>query len=161
MRVALLFCGLVGAGAVTAGGQTPLPPTVPMPLRAHVQNERFQIVTSVRGLPLGVRDHLQSMFRQQVLEIADPSAEYQASDDITKPRLPTRRLLTAGCSQDHCLVLYERGGYARSRHAALIHWTPAATRLEAGGTAPASLATVDDIRKALLTGTIKGPARDW
>lgn len=161
MRVVLQLCGLVVAGAVTAGAQAPVPASVPAPLQAHVQSERFQSVTSIRGLPLGVRDQLQAMFHQQILEMADPGSEYQATDEISNPRLPSRRLVMAACSQDHCIVLYERGGYARSRHAALIHWTPAATRLEAGGTTPPSLTTIDDVRKALLSGAIKGPARDW
>lgn len=159
MRVALLLCGLA-AGAL-AVRQAPVPSAVPVALRAHVRDERFQVVTSVRGLPLGVRDELQAMFGQQVLDIADPGSEYQATDDISNPRLPSRRLVAAACSQDHCLVLYERGGNARARHAALLHWTPAATRLEAGGEAPAGVSTVDAARAALLSGTLTGVSRGW
>src|SRR5688572_20958248 len=45
--------------AVVAGSQAV--PSAPLSgaLRDHVKDERFQIVTSVRGLPLGVRDGLQ------------------------------------------------------------------------------------------------------
>jgi hypothetical protein len=62
---------------------------------------------------------------------------------------------------DHCLVYYERGGTAHTWHLALFHWTPAMTRLEWGGTAPRGLATVDDLRSAILSGVIKGPAAFW
>jgi hypothetical protein len=44
---------------------------------------------------------------------------------------------------------------------ALFYWTPAATRFDWGGTAPASLATIDDVRNAALSGAIKDPASFW
>ena len=122
-------------------------------LRSHVKDARFGIVASIRGLPLGVRDGLQKLFGTQALDIAEPGAEFQATDAIVNPKLPNRRLVAAGCSPDHhCLVYYERGGSAHTWHVALFHWTPAATRFEAGGTAPAGLTNVDDVRKAILAG---------
>jgi hypothetical protein len=130
-------------------------------LRAHLQGERFQVVTSIRGLPLGVRDALQTLFGAQSLQIAEPGAEFQVTDDIVNAKLPIRRLVVAGCSTDHCLVYYERGGIAHVWQAALFHWTPQATRFEWGGIAPKSLATIDDVRNAMLSGAIKGPNRFW
>jgi len=130
-------------------------------LRAHVKDERFQIVTSVRGLPLGVRDELQTLFGTQSLDIADPGARFQVTDVIVDPKLPNRRLVAAGCSVDHCLVYYERGGFNHSWHVALFHWTPDATRLEGGGIAPRGLASIDDVRNAVLSGAIKGPTQSW
>ena len=130
-------------------------------LRAHVKNERLEIVTSIRGLPLGVRDGLQALFGSQALDIAEPGAEFQVTDVVGTPKLPVRRLVAAGCSTDHCLVYYERGGIAHTWHVALFHWTPAATRFEWGGTAPGDLATIDEVRKAVLSGAIKSPNRLW
>lgn len=147
--VSILWCLFVAAG------QPQTPAALPETLRTHVKNERFQVVTSVRGLPLGVRDELQALFGSRTLDIADPGAEFQATDVITKPNLPTRRLALAGCSPDHCLVYYEHGGFAHTWHVALLHWTPQATRLEWGGTAPNTFATLEDVRAAVLSGTIK------
>ncbi len=130
-------------------------------MRAHVEGERFQIVTSIRGLPLGVRDALQMLFGSQSLDIAEPGAEFQVTDVLGNSKLPIRRLVAAGCSADHCLVYYERGGIAHTWQVALFHWTPAATRFEFGGTARAGLATIDDVRNAVLSGAIKGPNRTW
>ena len=130
-------------------------------LRAHVQDERFGIVTSIRGLPLGVRDGLQTLFGSRELDIAEPGAEFQVTDVVVNPKLPIRRLVAAGCSTDHCLVYYERGGIDHTWHVALLHWTPAATRFEWGGTAPGGLATIDDVRSAILSGRINGQARFW
>ena len=98
-------------------------------------DERFGIVTSIRGLPLGVRDGLQTLFGSQALDIAEPGAEFQVTDVILNPKLPIRRLVAAGCSTDHCFVYYERGGIVHTWQVALFHWTPAATGFEWGGTA--------------------------
>jgi hypothetical protein len=138
-------------------------PSVPLSgvLRAHVEDERFGIVTSIRGLPLGVRDGLQMLFGTQSLDIADPGARFQVTDVIVDPKLPNRRLVAAGCSIDHCLVYYERGGIAHTWQVALFHWTPAATRFEWGGIAPGGLTTIDDVRNAVLSGAIKGPNTLW
>jgi hypothetical protein len=158
-----LFCaiGVSLWSAVVTGGQAA--PTVALSeaLRAHLKNERLGIVTSIRGLPLGVRDGLQTLFGSQTLDIAEPEAEFQVTDVVGNPQLPIRRLVAAGCSTDHCLVYYERGGIAHTWHVALFHWTPAATRFEWGGTAPGGLATIDDVRNAVLSGAIKSPNRLW
>jgi hypothetical protein len=126
-----------------------------------VQDERFGIVTSIRGLPLGVRAGLQTLFGSQALDIAEPGAEFQSRDAIVNSKLPSRRLVAAGCSYDHCLVYYERGGIARTWRVALFHWTPDATRFECGGAAPGGLVTIDDVRGAILSEAIKDPAGLW
>lgn len=158
-RPLLVF--VLGLAAATAWAQPAVPPTVPAPMRAHVRDERFQIVTAVRGLPLGVREELQRMFGSTAMAIADPGERFQATDVITDPGLPIRRLSVAGCSQDHCLVYYERGGIAHTWHAVLLHWTPEGTRVEAGGTAPAGIRSLDELRNAVLSGALKGPGRYW
>jgi hypothetical protein len=162
-----LLCA-IGVGfwsVVVAGSQAAPPVALSGQLRAHVRDERLQIVTSIRGLPLGVRAGLQTLFgsrgRDIALDIAEPGAEFQVSDVIRNSKLPFRRLVAAGCSYDHCLVYYERGGIAHTWRVALFHWTADATRFEWGGTAPGGLVTIDDVRRAILSGTIKGPAGLW
>ena len=143
---------------LTDAGAAP-PVTLSDQLRQHLKDDRFGLVTSIRGLPLGVREGLQKLFGSQTLDIAEPGAEFQLTDVDTK--LPSRRLTVAGCSTDHCLVYYERGGTDHTWHVALFHWTPAATRLEWGAMAPGGLATIDSVRSAVLSGGIKGPAKLW
>jgi hypothetical protein len=159
---AFLLCtiGLSLQSAAVAGRQAAAPGALSAALKAHLQVERLGIVTSTRGLPLGVREELQTLFGGS-LDIAEPGAEFQVTDVIINPRLPRRRLVLAGCSVDHCLVYYERGGIAHTWHVALFHWTPAATRLEGGGVAPRGLASIDVVRGELLSGAIKGPAASW
>jgi len=158
----LMAIGVSLWSAVVAGSQPTPSGALSAALRTHLQAERFDIVTSVRGLPLGVRDLMQKMFGTVSLDIAEPGAAFQATDVILKPGLPIRRLVAAGCSADfHCLVYYERGGIASTRHVMLFHWTPAESRFEWGGVAPGGLATVDDVRNAILSGAIKGQAGPW
>jgi hypothetical protein len=163
MRRTRLLCaiGVSLWSASVAGSQAAPAATLSGAARAHVKNERFDMVTSIRGLPLGVRDELQILFGSATLDIAEPGAAFQATDATGDSKLPSRRLVAAGCSTDHCLVYYERGGIARTWQVALFHWTPAATRLEWGGTAPGGLTTIDDVRNAVLSGAIKSPNQLW
>ena len=163
MRPTRLFCAIgVSLWSVAVTGSQAAPgAALSEALRAHVKAEQFQIVTSVRGLPLGVRDGLQTLFGSRTLDIAEPEAEFQVTDVRSNPSLPIRRLVAAGCSTDHCLVYYERGGIAHTWHVALFHWTPAATRFEGGGAAPGGFKTIDDVRSAVLSGAIKSPNASW
>jgi len=158
MRHTQLLCviGVLLSSCTAAGRQATDIDALSGSLRAHLQDERFQVVTSIRGLPLGVRDGLQASFGSQTLDIAEPGSEFRMTDVVVNPNLPTRRLVAAGCSTDHCIVYFERGGIAHTWHVALFHWTPAGTRFEWSGTAPGGLATIDDVRKAILSGAIKG-----
>ena len=137
------------------------PAALPRNLRAHVQNERFDVVSSMGGLPGGVHAELRTLFGSQTPDIADPGAPFQATSATADAKLPLRRLVAAGCSREDCLLYYERGGSARTWRVVLLHWTPSATRLEWGGIAPGSLTTIDDVRRALLSGAIKGSAGPW
>jgi hypothetical protein len=146
------------------------PPSAPRPqelrplpalLRTHVQSERMDAVTSIRGLPLGVRDGLQTLFGSRTLEIANPREDFQAPGGNANPQLPIRRLVAAGCSTDHCLVYYERGGSEHSWQVALFHWTPSATRFEWGASAPGGMTTIDDVRQSVLSGAINRPNSVW
>ena len=163
MRHTQLLCA-IGVGlwsVVAAGGQALAPDALPGALRDQVKDGRFGIVTSIRGLPLGIRDRLQTMFGSQTLDIAEPSTPFQGTGANLNPQLPMRRLVAAGCTIDLCLVYYERGGRTLTSHVALFHWTPAETRLEWGGVAPGGLRTIDDVRNAVLSGAIKSPAALW
>ena len=159
-RRLLLAIGLSVWSVVDAASQTNPPATLPEALHGHVKAERFDIVASIRGLPLGVRDELETLFGSSTLDIAEPGAAFQGTNAADK-NLPIRRLIAAGCSIDHCLVYYERAGKSRTWLTALFHWTPAATRLEWGGNARGGMTTINEVRTAVLSGAIKGPVKVW
>jgi hypothetical protein len=138
--------------AATVAGQAAPPATLPPELRAHVQEGRLDMISSIRGLPLGVRNELQALFGTPTLDIAEPGTASQA----------LRRLVAAGCSYRDCLVYYEHGsGAARTWRVMLLHWTPNATTFEWGGTAPGGLATIEAVRSAVLSGAIKSSTGPW
>jgi hypothetical protein len=164
MRRIHLLCaiGVSLWSTVAAGSQATDGGALSGALRTHVQNERFEIVSSIRGLPLGVRDALQTLFGSGGLDIAEPWAEFQPSNAGVSLKLPSRRLTAAGCAADqHCLVYFERGGAEHTWHVALFHWTPTATKFEWGATAPGGLKTIEAVQKAILSGEIKGQTRSW
>jgi hypothetical protein len=157
---ARLLCA-IGASlwsATTIARQSP--PPLFGELRAHVQNGRFDTVSSLNGLPVGVRQELQTLFGSPNLDIVDPGAGPRTTRG-TADSTPLRRLVAAGCSYEDCLVYYERGGSTRLWRVVLIHWTPQAVNVEWGGTAPGGLATIDDVRTAILSGAIKSSAGPW
>jgi hypothetical protein len=152
MRTRLLCMMLVSLSPATMAAGQATPAALPGDLRPHVQNGRLDMISSIRGLPLGVRNELQMLFGTPTLDIAEPGAASQS----------LRRLVAAGCSYEDCLVYYERGsGSARAWRVMLLHWTPNATKFEWGGSAPGGLATIDAVRSAVLAGTIKTSTGPW
>jgi hypothetical protein len=158
----LVIMGISLGAAATAAGQAPAA-GLPEDLRAHVRDARFDAVSSVRGLPLGVRSELQNLFGTQTLDMAEAGAPFQGSSATADLTLPSRRLVSAGCSYEDCLVVYEQGGRAaRTQRVLLFHWTPQATTFEWGGTAPGGgLKTIDAVRRAVLTSAVKTSAGPW
>jgi hypothetical protein len=145
------------SGAVACSrADSPLP--ISGTLLAHLQDERFQPVTSTAGLSLGVADALRQLFGSPTLDIADPDAELRPTGRAAQPG---RRLVAAGCSADHCLVYYERRGDAPTWRVALFRWGPDATRFEWGGAAPGGLVGIDEVRNAVLSRKITSPDRSW
>jgi hypothetical protein len=154
--VTRLLCATVVSvwSVAMAAAQAAPPATLSNEARAQLQNNRFDVVTSLRGFPLGVRDALTALFGGGNLDIAEPGAPFRQSGGGGTPGLPPRRMINGTCSNEWCLLYYERGT-PLTRKVLLFHWTPTATRLEFGGAAPAGLATGDDVRKAVLSGAIK------
>ena len=130
-------------------------------LRSHLEAERLDTVTSIGGLPAGVQDALRRLFGSASLDIAEPGAAFQRAGEASGAGRPSRRLVAAGCSTDHCLVYYERGGAVPAWRVALFRWAPDASRFEWGGAAPAGLAAIGDVRDAVLTGQVESPERSW
>jgi hypothetical protein len=145
-----ILCAIgVSLWSVVVAAQ-PTPSALPAALAARVKGDRWNVVASIRGLPLGVREKLQTMFGTMTLDIADPGARFES-----------RRLIAAGCSYEYCLVHYERSGSTPTFLVALFHWTPDETRFEWGGVSPTGLETIEDIRNAVLSGAIRSSNKSW
>ena len=91
--------------------------------------------------------------------MADPGAPFQATDVMMTPRLPSRRLVAAGCSADHCLVYYERGGFAHVHQIVLFSKTDTDARFVHGGVAAGGLRNIEQVKDALLSGKVIGGSK--
>jgi len=156
-RARVLFCaGLwLAVWVATDVAAQPAASVLTESQKSHLKSDTFQVITSIRGLPLGVRDSLGALINGQYTDFAEPDTPFRPTD-------PRRRLSLAACAGDHhCLVYYERGGTAHTWHVAVFRWTPDATTLEFGGSAPGGLKTIDAVRSAILSGAIKTAPLSW
>jgi hypothetical protein len=156
MAAAAMLALTLSVGA--AFGPQPGPPTatIPEPLRAHLSGERFAPVAGVSALPAPVREGLRALFGDSTLELADPGKPFQSTDLVQTPRLPWRRLVAAGCAEDHCLVYYEKGGYAHVFYALVFQTTKDSATLAFGGTAPGGLSDLEAVKTAVTSGKVVG-----
>jgi hypothetical protein len=62
-----------------------------------------------------------------------------------------RRLIAAGCSADHCLVYYERGGFAHVHYAVVFKVSAKDERFEFGGRASGRLRDLEAVKDAVVS----------
>ena len=94
--------------------------------RQEFLNADYKIVRKVADLPAGIRKlyTVEGGFR---VAIADPGKTFQATDVITDPNIPTRRLIFAGLAKDRAFIHYEQGGIAHSYKVELFRLEPPET----------------------------------
>jgi hypothetical protein len=148
--------------SLTAGAQAPdLTRAMPEALRAHIASETFTPLTTVAALPEGLKSELTRLFKDTSLQLADPGAPYQASDVIGPELLPFRRLISAGCAVDHCLVHYERGGFTHTFAVLVLSRQGDTFRVVWGGGVGGPIPGVMAVRDALVARKVIGQAKYW
>ena len=152
----LLGCG--GAGIVHGQADPPVP--MPDLLRTHLRGEALAALPTVASLPLSVREALKALFKRPTLDLADPGAPFQQTDLLVTPRLPARRLIAAGCAADHCVVHYERGGFAHVYYVVVFRMSDAGAVFEWGGVTGGPL-DLAGAREALTSGKVLGQSKYW
>lgn len=112
------FCLLITANVCCAGVIR-----LPVEDRSVLQDpSRFHEVHSTSQLPAAVVALCGN-------ELAEPGGKWNATDSITDPTLPGKRLIWAATSGQYFVVHYERGGIAHSYHVLVA-------RLASGDTNP-------------------------
>ena len=154
----IVVLALVLAACAGHAQNAPLQAGLPDALRDHLRGEAFAPVATVAALSPGVKEELAKLFGE-TLRMAEPGAPFQATDVIGPERLPFRRLIVAGCSADHCLVNYEKGGFVHVYHVVVLRTSVARTSFEWGGTTGGGLANVDAVKDAIVTGKVVGQPR--
>lgn len=118
----MLVIRLVGhaSGSGRAVAMTP-----PDDVRVSLMDARaFHIRAAVSAIPSAVRASFTKARGDEPFAMAEPSAEWQATDVIRKPGLPRRRLRKVALSESFCILFYELGGRAHSYHVAVFRLSP-------------------------------------
>jgi hypothetical protein len=87
--------------------------------RRDFLNADYAILSKVSDLPAGIKK-LYTVSGTSRVAIADPGRKFEATDLITDPDLPKRRLIFAGVAGDRVFIHYERGGIGLSYVVALF-----------------------------------------
>jgi hypothetical protein len=118
------------AAVISSGQPAPESPPVPEQLRSHLRAETFVPISTVSALPDPVKTEL------------------------------ARLLVSAGCAADHCLVHYERGGFAHVHQVIVLSRDGDRVRFAWGGVA-GPLGGVHGVRDALAAGKVRGLSSGW
>jgi hypothetical protein len=81
-----------------------------------LDSSSFQLRASVTDIPDTVRAAFVKARGEASFLMAEPGAEWQATDVVLKPKLPHRRLKAVALSQELCILFYEVGGRGHSDH---------------------------------------------
>jgi hypothetical protein len=110
----------------------------------------YRILRTVAELPAGIRE-LYTVKGGSGMAMADPGERFEATDEITDPNLPRRRLIFAGVAADRAFVHYEEGGIAHSYIVELFRLEPSGTAvgLWHGYCGPAK--SLEEIRQLMAT----------
>jgi hypothetical protein len=94
-----------------------LPNASTVDLKAFLAGD-FVVVDHMRLLPPSVEVFTEKGGHRRTM--ADPNEDFQATDVISMPGMPRKRLIFAGVSGDKCFVHFEAGGIAHSYEVALF-----------------------------------------
>jgi hypothetical protein len=126
--------------------------------RFYIRAETFKPAPHVGDLPVSVREALRVLFNEPALTIADPGAPFQDTDITPTGGVPSRRLIAAGCSTEHCLVHYEHGGGRRTVHVVLFGLFGERAAFEWGGQTSRPERDVTVVKGLMLRGAIDSSA---
>lgn len=78
--------------------------------KAHILDGDFTIEYKVDRLPDSLKSAFARLAKQPEFKMANPDEKFEATDYISDPELPTRRLIFAGVSKNRYFIHYEHGG---------------------------------------------------
>jgi hypothetical protein len=114
----MLVVTLLGHASVSGWSVAMTPPD---DVRVSLKDARaFRIRAAVSAIPSAVRVSFTKARDGEPFAMAEPSADWQATDLIRKPGLPRRRLGKVAQSESFCILSYELDGRAHSYHVAVF-----------------------------------------
>lgn len=104
----------------------PLPKTLPDDLLAALKRSNaFTLRYKVSDIPDSVRTAFAKAAAEQAFSMAEPKGAWEATDVISDPALPRRRLYTVATNGAFCLLFYEHGGIGKSNNVAAFRFSSA------------------------------------
>lgn len=122
-----------------------------------LRSERFTEIDGVDAVPVTCQLAFAEAIREPTFSLANPGAPYQSTDVMSAGvRLPWRRLVFGGMSNDRCVIYYEIGGFAH-RYAALIFdiTPPAPAKCIWGGTDGGIYSSLSELITQISQGSFK------
>jgi hypothetical protein len=108
--------------------------SLPADLRAALRDaSAFQMRAAVSAVRGSVRLSFAKAAREEIFSMAEPGAEWQATDVVDKPGAPRRRLGKVAISKSFCILFYEHGGRGRHDHVAVFRLVQDDVKLVWGG----------------------------
>jgi hypothetical protein len=111
IAVAIAIALTAALAAPASAAKVPLAPPADVLAAFSTLHE----IDTLGGLPADIRAGNFALPSGKPLggwDVAAPGADWNATDSVTDPSLPGRRLHFAGCSASICVLHYERGGIA-------------------------------------------------
>ena len=112
MRMKRLSLYLLFTAAIQSLCYADITKLPPEDRKALLDASRFQEVHSTKNLPPAVV----AVCVDDKGQLAEPGQNWNATDAITDPTLPSKRLIWAAAGSDYYVVHYERGGIDHSFH---------------------------------------------
>ena len=104
----------------------PLPKTLPDDLLTALnRSNEFTLRYKVSDIPDSVRTAFAKAAEEVAFSMAEPKGAWEATDVISDPSLPRRRLYSVATNGSFCLVFYEHGGIGKSNNVAAFRFSSA------------------------------------
>jgi hypothetical protein len=73
----------------------------------------FNLIKTVEKIPRNIISEMKKSVNSKAhIFMVNPGQIFNSTDEILYPKLPSRRLIFAGQSQQYCFIYYEKGGIA-------------------------------------------------
>ena len=127
---------------------------LPAEVRASLaRSDEFWRFVAVSAIPDAVRVAFAAETGEP-FAMAEPGAEWQATDVVADEALPRRRLDMVATSKTHCFLFYELGGFTQSRHVAVFRLDEDGADLVWRAVRDASVRRPTDILRAIGRGAL-------
>jgi hypothetical protein len=119
-------------------------------------NSNFNELKSLEELPRGLQKYLSENIKGKISPIDGP---FQATDVVTDPKVPTRRLILAGKYENTYFIWYEHGGYGYHHHIVVVEEEASNINLIYAAR-PFNAKSLSDIRELIISGKLSDETQE-